>query len=163
MNSSNDLKDHFSRLATHLEWADQSVLARLRSASHAPGKAHENYAHILGSEHVWLSRINGTAARFAVWPSLTLDDCARVAAENVAELRELISTLAGDSLAREITYRNSAGDKFTSTLEDILTHVAMHGSYHRGQVASLIRAGGDTPSPTDYIFFTRGAPAATRQ
>jgi len=163
MNSSNDLKDHFSRLATHLEWADQRVLASLRSASNAPGKAHEIYAHILGSEHVWLSRINGTAARLAVWPSLTLDDCARVAAENVAELRKLISTLAGDSLAREITYRNSAGDQFTSTLEDILTHVAIHGSYHRGQVASLIRAGGDIPSPTDYIFFTRGSPAATRQ
>src|SRR5207237_7244435 len=66
-------------------------------------------------------------------------------------------------LERGVTYRTSAGDQFTSTLEDILTHVSIHGSYHRGQVASLIRAAGDTPSPTDYIFFTRGYPAATRQ
>lgn len=163
MNSSNDLKDHFSKLVTHLEWADQRVLASLRSAGNAPAKAHEIYAHILGSEHVWLSRINGTPAQIVVWPSLTLDDCARIAAENVAGLRRLTAALNDDALAREITYRNSAGDQFTSTLEDILTHVAMHGSYHRGQVASLIRAGGDAPSPTDYIFFTRGAPAATRQ
>lgn len=162
MSSSHDLKEHFSKLATHLEWADQRVLESLRSAANAPAQAHEIFAHMLGSEHVWLSRINGRPAQLVVWPNLTLDDCERVAAENVAELRKLISTLSGDALAREITYRNSAGDQFTSTLEDILTHVTMHGSYHRGQVALLIRAGGDTPSPTDYIFFTRGAPAATR-
>jgi len=39
----------------------------------------------------------------------------------------------------------------------------MHGCYHRGQVAMLIRDGGGTPAPTDYIAFVRGAPAATRQ
>jgi len=158
-----ELKDHFSRLVAHLEWADQRVLTSLRSAASLPPKAVEIYSHILGSEHVWLSRISGTAPRIAVWPNLSLDDCARVSAENAAELRRLTSTLTADALARGITYRNSAGDQFTSSLEDILTHVMMHGSYHRGQVASLIRAAGETPAPTDYIFFTRGSPAATRR
>jgi len=158
-----DLKEHFAKLVTHLEWADQRVLASLRTASNAPAKALEIYAHILGSEHVWLSRMYGTPPRIAVWPSLTLDECERVTGENVAQLKKVVSALTGDALERDITYRNSAGDQFTSTLEDILTHVAIHGSYHRGQVASLIRAGGDIPSPTDYIFFTRGSPAATRQ
>lgn len=158
-----DLKDHFSKLVAHLEWADQRVLTSLRSAAHLPAKALELYSHILGSEHVWLSRINGTAAKLAVWPNLTLDDCARVSAENAGELRKLSSALTDEALGRGITYRNSAGDEFTSSLEDMLTHVTMHGSYHRGQVASLIRAAGDTPAPTDYIFFTRGSPAATRR
>jgi uncharacterized damage-inducible protein DinB len=45
---------------------------------------------------------------------------------------------------------------------DMLLHVALHGAYHRGQIALLVRAGGSTPSPTDYIAFIRGAPAATR-
>ena len=157
-----ELKDHFSRLIAHLEWADQRTLTSLRSAANMPPKALETYSHILGSEHVWLSRINGMPPQLAVWPNLTLDDCARVSAENAAELRKLASSLTADALARAITYRNSAGDQFTSSLEDILTHVTMHGSYHRGQVASLIRAAGDTPAPTDYIFFTRGSPAATR-
>jgi uncharacterized damage-inducible protein DinB len=62
-----------------------------------------------------------------------------------------------------ITYRNSAGEEFTSSLEDILTHVAMHGSYHRGQVAAWMRQSGETPTPTDYIAFARGSPAATRR
>ena len=158
-----NLKDHFVKLVNHLEWADQRVLQSLRSAPHAPPKALEIYAHILGSEHVWVSRINATAARVAVWPGLGLDECERLAAQNVAGIRQIVGSLTDDALQQAITYRNSAGDQFTSTLEEILTHVMMHGSYHRGQVASLVRAGGDTPAPTDFIFFARGAPAATRQ
>jgi uncharacterized damage-inducible protein DinB len=83
--------------------------------------------------------------------------------ENVAVFRDLVSRLTPDLLEKPVTYRNSAGDQFTSTVEDILTHIALHGSYHRGQIAASVRAGGDTPSPTDYIAFVRGAPAATRQ
>jgi uncharacterized damage-inducible protein DinB len=41
-------------------------------------------------------------------------------------------------------------------------HVAMHGSYHRGQITMLVRDAGAEPQPTDYIAFVRGAPAATR-
>jgi uncharacterized damage-inducible protein DinB len=158
-----DLKNHFTKLVAHLEWADQRVLTSLRSAANLPARALELYSHILGSEHTWLARINGTPPGLAVWPSLTLDECARVSAENAAELRKLSSALTDEALGRGITYRNSAGDEFTSSLEDMLTHVMMHGSYHRGQVASLIRAAGDTPAPTDYIFFARGSPAATRR
>jgi uncharacterized damage-inducible protein DinB len=158
-----DLKQHFARLVEHLAWADQRVLASLQAAPHAPAKALEIYAHILGSTHVWLSRMYGTPPRLAVWPNLSLDECERVAADNAGQLKRIVEAITGDALERGITYRNSAGDQFTSTLEDILTHVFMHASYHRGQVAAMIRAAGDTPSPTDYIFFARGSPAATRR
>ena len=101
------------------------------------------------------SRRRARLALAVVWNS--------AAPENAAQFRKIVDVLTGDALERGITYKNSAGEQYTSTLEDILTHVFMHGSYHRGQIASLIRAAGDTPSPTDYIFFTRGSPAATRQ
>ena len=157
------MKDHFTRLFHHLEWADARVLESLRSAKNPQKRSLELYSHILGAEHTWLSRINATTKRVDVWPVLTLDECEGLGKENVAAFKDLVSRLTADLLAKPITYRNSAGDQFTSTVEDILTHVAMHGSYHRGQIAAAIRAGGDTPSPTDYIAFARGAPAATRQ
>jgi uncharacterized damage-inducible protein DinB len=156
------MKEYFTRLFKHLEWADERVLVSLRSAQHPQKRGLELYSHILGSEHVWLSRINGTAQRVDVWPILTLDECERLGKENIAAFKDLISRLTPELLEKPITYRNSAGDQFTSTVEDILTHVAMHGPYHRGQIAAALRAGGDTPSPTDYIAFVRGAPAATR-
>jgi uncharacterized damage-inducible protein DinB len=157
------MRDYFSRLFKHLEWADKRVLDSLRSAQNPQKRSLELYSHILGAEHTWLSRINETSKRVDVWPVLTLDECEGLGRENVAAFKDLVSRLTPDLLAKSITYRNSAGDQFTSSAEDILTHVAMHGSYHRGQIAAAIRAGGDTPSPTDYIAFVRGAPAATRQ
>jgi len=38
---------------------------------------------------------------------------------------------------------------------DILTQVATHGAYHRGQIAKAIRRGGGTPADTDFIIFVR--------
>ena len=157
------MKDHFRKLYKHLAWADARVLQSLRASQSVLKKDLDLYSHILGSEHVWLSRIKGTPARVAVWPSLTLDECERLAVENAAAFDEMISGLTQEECATPVTYRNSAGDQFTSTLEDILTHVSLHGAYHRGQIAASIRAAGDTPSPTDYIAFARGAPAATRK
>src|SRR6266576_2646363 len=115
-----ELKDHFSRLAIHLEWADQRALTSLRSAGNAPAKALELYSHILGSEHVWLSRMYGVPPRLAVWPTLSLDECGKVAAENAAQFTKIVDGLTADALERGISYRNSAGEHYTSTLEDIL-------------------------------------------
>ncbi|MFI5245590.1 MAG: DinB family protein [Gemmatimonadales bacterium] len=34
-------------------------------------------------------------------------------------------------------------------------HVALHGAYHRGQVARIVRGEGGAPQGTDYIFHIR--------
>jgi uncharacterized damage-inducible protein DinB len=156
------MRDHFTKVFQHLGWADARVLESLRAAHNVLKKDQDLYAHILGAEHVWLSRIDGTVAKLVVWPTLTLDECERLAAENAGAYQKLASSLTNETIQRAVTYRNSAGDEYTSTLEDILTHVSLHGAYHRGQIAASLRAAGDTPIPTDYIAFARGAPAATR-
>lgn len=97
-----------------------------------------------------------------MWPSLTLDECEKVARDNRVAFGKLIKKLTPAMGASEIAYKNSAGLSFTSTLKDILLHVALHGAYHRGQIAMALRATGDTPAATDFIVFARGAPAATR-
>jgi len=157
------MRDHFNKLYRHLGWADERVLQSLRAAHSVLKKDLDLYSHILGSEHNWLSRIHGSAPKLAIWPHLTLDECERVGKENVTAFNALVSSLTPELLQKPVTYRNSAGEQFTSTLEDILTHVCLHGAYHRGQIAASIRAAGDAPNPTDYIAFARGAPAATRK
>ena len=154
--------DHLRRLIDHLEWADERVLTSLRDARTPLPSAFNLYAHVLGSEHAWIARINGTPPTVAIWPEITLGECEILAKNNVTALRELFAGMTPDDLGRQITYRDSAGVEFTTRLEDILLHVALHGSYHRGQVAALLRSVGDTPIPTDYIQWVRGAPAATR-
>jgi len=128
-----------------MRWADDRALASLHGAPALPPKALELYAHILGAEH-----------------ALSATQCRDLAAANHAGFAELLSRLDAESLGREIPYTNSAGIAFRSTVEDILLHVVLHGCYHRGQVALALREAGTEPSPTDFIAFVRGAPAATR-
>ena len=154
--------DHLRRLVDHLEWADILVLESLRACRTPLPAAINLYCHVLGAENAWISRIDGRTPAVAIWPELTLDECEQVARDNVISLRGLLASTAAEDVGRPITYRNSAGAEFTTALEDILLHVALHGSYHRGQVAALLRSAGDTPNPTDYIHWVRGAAAATR-
>jgi len=151
---------HLRKLIEHLEWADAAALEALRASGGSDARALTTYSHVLGAEAVWLARLAGRTSDIAVWPVLTLEQAAALAARNAAELDALVASLGPDDLDREIDYRTSDGRAFRSTIDDILLHVALHGSYHRGQIALLIRVGGGEPASTDYIAFARGAPAA---
>jgi uncharacterized damage-inducible protein DinB len=153
----------FHTLFAHLRWADLRVLQALREADSPPADALEIYAHILGAEHTWLARLRGNASELPVWPRLSFEECARYAETAASGFDRFLTALGPDDLDRRVAYVNSAGDAFESRVEDILMHVALHGSYHRGQIALLLRSAGEKPIPTDYIAFTRGAPAATRR
>ncbi len=143
-----------------MEWADARVLESLRQPR-VPALAVQVYAHVLGAEHVWLTRLEQRERAMPVWPSLTLEECERVARENARGFRAYVDRLTSADVQRTVHYRNSAGLEFDSGIEEILLHVAMHGSYHRGQVALLVRDAGAEPAPSDYIAFVRGVPAAT--
>jgi len=149
-----------SKLLDHLEWADRRVLESLLAMPHPDARALDLYAHVLGTEHTWLSRILERAPRVKIWPQLSLDAAAELAAENAAALRAVLASNPADQLQRRVAYSNSAGLAFESTVEDILLQVMLHGCYHRGQVAMIVRGAGAEPSPTDYIAFVRGVPAA---
>ena len=143
------------RLYAHMAWADDRALTSLREMTTPPSQAVDMYAHILGAEHEWLCRIQSRRATHAIWPKLTLAKCAALAKENHSAFMQLATDTMGEGGQRMITYKNSSGTEHTTSLEDILLHVAQHGVYHRGQVALLVRASGGTAMPTDYIVFTR--------
>lgn len=149
-------------LFAHLEWADTLVRESLREGAAESPRALELYAHVLGAEAVWLSRLHGVATEVPVWPAADFEACAKLMGETHAGLAGFIDSLDEAALERTVNYRNSAGVEFDSRIGDILLHVMLHGAYHRGQVALLLRDAGATPAPTDYIAFVRGAPAATR-
>ena len=146
---------HIRRLYDHMVWADARALNSLRAMHAPPLDALRLYAHLLAAEHVWISRIDGREPEVAVWPALGLDECAALGARNHAAFALLAETAGADELRRLVRYRNSKGDEFMNTVEDIVLHVALHGSYHRGQVARIVRGEGGAPLSTDYIFFIR--------
>ncbi|MEO7998494.1 MAG: DinB family protein [Gemmatimonadaceae bacterium] len=142
------------RMYGHMAWADDRTLKSLRDMANPPTQALDLFSHMLGAEHVWLSRVLGTTPAHAIWPKMNVDRCAAVARENHEGYKALVQEAASGGGARMITYRNSKGVEHTTSLEDILLHVAQHGVYHRGQVALLVRASGGDAISTDYILFT---------
>ncbi len=154
----------FGPVFAHLSWADARALAGLRQAPGDEPRARELLAHVIGAEGVWLARVEGREPELPVWPALTLDEIEAAAHRVHAGYRALLTRVERDpaELTRMVHYRNSAGLEFDSSVGDILRHVALHGAYHRGQIALLARLSGFAPQPTDYIAWSRGAPAATR-
>jgi uncharacterized damage-inducible protein DinB len=157
-----EMKEILQRLISHMQWADQQVQTRLREAKDETAATHMTeairlYAHVVGAERVWLLRLQNQDWRVQkVWPTLSIDASASLAQENASAFAGYLATLAEADLAREIAYVNSQGDSFTSTVADILIHVAVHGSHHRGQIATTLRRIGAEPPNVDYIRFARG-------
>lgn len=147
------MSDILAQLYEHNWWAHDALLNELRRQAPDPDTL-RLFAHVVAAEHLWLSRIDMVKPRVAVWPSLSLDELAALESDNRRRIRELLLR-PDDSRVRTIRYRNSAGNEFENTVGDILAHVAMHGHYHRGQIARTMRAAGRDPVYTDFIGFVR--------
>jgi len=143
------------RLMAHMRWADSLTGDALQRNAPDDAESVRLFAHVASVEHLWYARIHERPAEHAIWPSFGLADARSVAATH-ADLFERLLAGANDSdLARTVPYRNSAGRSFKSSVGDIVTHVAMHGSHHRGQLVRRLRTLGHEPPYIDYIQFTR--------
>ena len=96
-------------------------------------------------------------APLPVWPELDLKACGEWLDQLPGCWPEYLDE-ASDSLTEKVSYTNSKGEAWTSTVEDILTHLVVHSAYHRGQIASDMRAsGGVSPLiPTISTRFDKG-------
>lgn len=155
--------EHIRMLFEHLWWADERVLSWMAGRAEPPARSVELLAHVLGAELIWLDRIEGVPQSVEVWPDADLAGCRELCESSRRRWQALLRRLDIGDQGRSVVYRNSAGRQFTSTFEEILLHVALHGAYHRGQIAMGLRDAGLEPAPTDFIAFVRGAPAATRE
>jgi len=136
------------KLFEYDDWANREEVRHLRSLKAPPPQAMKILAHIVGTEWLWLGRLRGEKPA-VVWPDLTLDQIA----EQIDRLRDEWPREFGRTDVVE--YVNSKGEKWSSRADDILMHVIIHGGYHRGQIATLVRQSGETPAYTDYIHCVR--------
>jgi uncharacterized damage-inducible protein DinB len=153
--------DDFSNLFRYEIWAKRRVLESLREAV-PPAKAAELFAHILAGQEVWLAVCAArTVPRFPsglAAPSRTAKQRSR--AWNEA----YIASLNDEALEKKIAYSNQHGHHWHHTPRQVLTHLALHSHYHRGQIASRLREAGLTPNNTHFIHYLRvGAGGSARR
>jgi uncharacterized damage-inducible protein DinB len=117
----------------------------------------DTLAHIYGAEWIWLERWHGRIP--SALPSAAdfpdLDSVRSRWAQHEAKLDPFIASLAPSGLERVVKYRNTEGTPFEGPLWPMLQHVVNHSTYHRGQIATLLRQLGAKPVSTDLIVFHR--------
>jgi uncharacterized damage-inducible protein DinB len=146
---------HFRRLFQYDDWANHEVVAALEKLESPPAKSVRLLAHIVAAERLWLERMRTQKQTFPVWPDFTLDQC-KLEIEELGKMwKQFFATRQPDELSGAATYKNTKGESFTNQIEDILMHVVVHSAYHRGQIATDMRAAGFTPALTDFIHAVR--------
>jgi uncharacterized damage-inducible protein DinB len=140
----------------HLNWANQRILGTLQSMKGENQEVIRLFSHILFAEKVWITRLQGLdSSRLPIWADVDIDVCADLVMQNNESLTTILTSLSNTDLDKIISYSNSKGIEFKNSVRDILTHVALHGQYHRGQINSRLRADGFEPVNMDFITFVR--------
>ena len=112
--------------------------------------------HLVGAEWVWLERWHGRSPRALPTDFATVDDLRRRLAEVEEGQEAVLAGLTPERLASKITYVNFAGQTWTYALGEAMVHLVNHGTYHRGQVATLLRQLAKKPLSTDYLLYLDG-------
>ena len=143
-----------ARLFLYDAWANAEALESVDLAG-APPVALRLIAHVAAAERLWKTRIDGGGAPVVVWPAWSVAECRAQLIALAADWSRYVAGLGAAEAARSVAYVNSKGEPWTTTVDDILAHVVLHSSYHRGQIAHVLRAGGAEPAYTDYVHCVR--------
>jgi uncharacterized damage-inducible protein DinB len=108
--------------------------------------------HLLDADHLWLTRFKGIPP--ADLPQT--DNAATLIHEWLRiqdEMLEVARPLTTDP-NKTLEFKTRKGQPIKMLLTEIITHISHHGSYHRGQMANMIRMAGEKPVGTDYFLFS---------
>jgi uncharacterized damage-inducible protein DinB len=147
--------EHIRRLFSYDDWANREILSCLQGLPAAPPRSVKLLAHILSAEKLWYERLQLQKQTYPVWPDFSLEHCKLEVKELPQLWKAYLQSLKEDGLTRLLSYKNTKGEGFSSSKQDILMHVIMHSAYHRGQIAADVRAAGFVPAYTDFIHAAR--------
>ncbi len=150
------------RLFEYDDEANAKALSAIRACSPCPDqeRAISVLAHVLVARREWLRRlggIEGEPTKEFFPKGFAINDLERLLGEVRASWQEWLSHLTDAKIRQMIDYTSSDGKRWRSHVEEVLTHVSLHGAYHRGQLAMLVKSAGGEPPATDFIITARTA------
>lgn len=148
------MKEYFLKLYQYNAWANSRVLGALAQQQVTDDKILTLMSHVMAAQLIWLHRIlNQPAPDVGLWKKYSLDRLQQLSDEGSSRWLQFIE--ANDDFNRQLRYHNYVGHAFENNIEQIMIHTVNHATYHRGQVALLMRERGYEPINTDYITYDR--------
>lgn len=117
----------------------------------------DTLAHIFGAEWIWLERFQGRSP--ASLPDTTqfadVESLGESWGEFEPRLLKFVRGLTQKDLDRVLEYKTLKFGVYSNPLWQSMQHVVNHGTYHRGQVTTMLRQLGAQPILTDLMHFYR--------
>jgi uncharacterized damage-inducible protein DinB len=146
--------EHLRGLFEYNHWANMRLAESLRTGP--PGRTQRILAHLLTTEAEYYERLFGSdSAGFDFWPALDINACAELARETNKKFLALLRGSDETGLDTRARYKTSAGVSQENSFREMLTHVLLHSSTHRGNIMLKLREDGFEPPAIDYIIYLR--------
>lgn len=150
-----NFKDHFIHLFRYDDWATKESVNSIKKLDDPSDRLISIISHVVATEQLWYDRVTQAKIPISPWEKYSLDECIDKSTEITSMWIALLNEIGEDGLSNIINYVNTQGNKYNNSLKEIVTHTINHSSYHRAQVALLVRDAGGEPALTDYIVYAR--------
>jgi uncharacterized damage-inducible protein DinB len=160
----------FYTLSNHLAysiWATETMVEKLRKIDNTllyhevkssfPSIA-KTLLHMWGAEILWLNRFQGTSLTEMPLKDFngTTEDLLNGIIQSGRDVAEFVKSRGEDFVKKTIRYKSMQGVEFEEPVESLFYHIVNHGTYHRGQITTILRTLGVTDlASTDIIFYWR--------
>jgi uncharacterized damage-inducible protein DinB len=155
--------DSFASLAAYTRWADRTLLAPCAELTPAQytlelggsfPSLQTTIAHLAGSTKLWSLRLGGLPYG-GLLPAAEIPDVVTALAR-LGEAYAIFEQVAPEWQREPDTlfhYRNIAGAEKAVVRWQVFRHIVNHGTYHRGQIANMLRQLGVKPPSTDLLYW----------
>jgi uncharacterized damage-inducible protein DinB len=148
------MKEFFLKWYSYNAWANRRIISCLQRQEVTDEKVLSIMGHLVSANFIWLNRIKDLPkSNYELWGNYDVTSLKRMVDEADEQWMNFIRD--NENFDRVLKYRNYVGDYFENNVQQIMIHLVNHGSYHRGQVAMLLRQKGFEPINTDYITYDR--------
>lgn len=140
----------FRRLFEFERWANDRQLSSLETTAELSEYASSLIGHIYAATDYWVAQLNDQTTAVNSWQVRPLAELPRLAERVNGRSGALLSRLDDAALEAKVSWRDGAGEQSRVPVSDILLHVLLHSSQHRGQLTDEIGRMGGRPAVTDY-------------
>ncbi|NIK69374.1 DinB family protein [Paenibacillus sp. BK720] len=162
------MKNYPAEMLNYHFWASQTILGRMKELPAAvlhqevntsfPTIAHA-LNHIYAVDKTWFMVLTGADMGAALQECMplsgrileTVDEYVSLFAELAGQYNEWLGS--GPDAEQAITLNNPYAGIRETTLAEIMLHTANHGSYHRGNISTMLRQLGYASTMNDYALY----------
>jgi uncharacterized damage-inducible protein DinB len=122
--------------------------------------------HLYGADRIWCDRWEGESPRSMPDPAGFPDVASirHVWADQERKVRAVLERLGEQGVGKPLEYKTMTGQVQAQPFWQMLQHLVNHGSYHRGQITTMLRQLEQSPPASmDLIAFYRERNAASAQ